>query len=57
MGEKSKLGERLPSYGRGLLAGRVVGCLKTIEVPPLRQLDVNVGVGVCRNGRRSPERG
>ena len=22
--------------------------------PPLRQLDVNVGVGVCRNGRPSP---
>ena len=32
----------------------VVGRLKTMEVPPLRQLDVNVGVGACRNGRRSP---
>ena len=31
----------------------VVGRLETMEVPPLRQLDVNVGVGVCRNGRHS----
>ena len=29
---------------------QVVGRLKTMEVPPLRQLDVNVGVGVCWNG-------
>ena len=40
------------------MAGRkivgVVGHLKTMEVPPLQQLDVNVGVGICRNGRRTP---
>ena len=32
----------------------VVGHLKTMEVPPLRELDVNVGVALCLNGRRSP---
>ena len=26
--------------------------LKTMEVPPLRQLDVNVGVALCLNGRQ-----
>ena len=31
----------------------VVGRLKTMEVPPLSQLDINVGVGTCWNGRRS----
>ena len=30
----------------------VVGRLKTMEVPPLRQLDVNVGVALCLNGRQ-----
>ena len=32
----------------------VVGRLKSMEVPPLRRLDVNVGVGVCWSGRQSP---
>ena len=32
----------------------VVGRLKKMVGPPLRQLDVNVGVALCLNGRRSP---
>ena len=27
----------------------VAGCLKTMQVPPLLQLGVNVGVGLFRN--------
>ena len=51
--ERSKKGKYRHSDKGNKFVG-VVGRLKTTEVAPLRQSDVNVGVGICRNGPRTP---